>query len=248
MVYTIIAEARTGGTHLVDSLYKELPNFELAVEPWNGAPNNFTDNNDISNVDWIDNYENIIIKEIWNDNDDVNFLPLIEKSDRVLCLYKENWYSQIKSMLYSRNFQEWQLEYKKTDVEKMVGDDEIYEFYYDHFKWYKKEFQNFIKTKNLPSISYEKLYFQNGVEEIKILFNLKNTFQFPIYERYLKDDFGNSIGYEETPKEPTDLKYLNNLLNLSDKTKIDIMYRILIEQQDINNQIIKEIEDLKRQK
>lgn len=245
MVYTIITEARTGGTHLVDALYKELPNFELAVEPWNGSPNNFTDNKDISNVNWIDNYENIIIKEIYDPNDDVNFLPLIEKSDRVLCLYKDNWYSQIKSMLYSRNFQEWQMEYKKTDVDNKVSDDEIYEFYYGSFKWYKKEFQNFIKNMNLPSISYEKLYFQNGIREVKKIFNLKDTFQFPIYERHLKDDFGNSVGYEETPNEPTNLKYLNDLLNLSDRAKIDIMYRILIDQQQINNQIMKEIEVLK---
>lgn len=243
MVYTIIAEARTGGTHLVDALYKELPNFKLAVEPWNDSPNNFTDNKDISNVDWIDNYENIIIKEIFDQYQD--FLPLINRSDKVLCLYKENWYSQAKSMLYSRNFDEWQIEYKKTDVDDTVNDVQIYKMYYENFKWYKKDFQNFIKHMNLPSISYEELYYRNEVSQIKEIFNLNDSFEFPIYERHLKDNYGNSIGYEPTPNEPTNLKYLNDILDLSDRSKTNIMYNFLIEQQELNNKILKEIEVLK---
>ena len=63
----------------------------------------------------------------------------------------------------------------------------------------KKHFQDFIKHMNLPSISYEKLYYQNGVSKIKNFIN--DSFEFPIYERHLKDDDGNSIGYEPTPNK-----------------------------------------------
>jgi hypothetical protein len=246
MIYTIIAEARTGGSHLVESINKELPNYELAAEPWNGAPNQFVDVNDVTKVDWIDNYENIIIKEIYEPQR--NFLPLIHKSDKVFCIYKENWYAQIKSILYSRNFDEWQMEYKKTDVDKSVLDNEIYDMYYGSFKWYKNDFQNFIKRHNLPSISYEKLYYQNGVPQIKEFFNLSENFKFPIYERHLKDDNGNSIGFEPTPEEPTNLKYLNDVLDLSDRAKTHIMYNFLIQQQELNNKILKELEELKNRK
>jgi hypothetical protein len=246
MVYTIITEARTGGSHLVEAINKALPNYMLAAEPWNGAPNNFIDVNDVTNVDWIDNYENIIIKEIYRP--DLNFLPLIYKSDKVFCLYKENWYSQIKSMLYSRNFDEWQSEYKKSDVDKTVTEKEIYEMYYSNHKWYKIDFQNFIKYHNLPSISYEKLYFDDGVKQIKKIFELGHGFQFPIYNRHLKDDNGNSIGFESTPKEPTDLKYLNDLIYLSDRARTDIMFNFLLEQQELNNKILKELEELKNRK
>jgi len=246
MVYTIIAEARTGGSHLVEALNNALPNYTLASEPWNGAPNKFVDTNDFTKIDWIDNYENIIIKEIYNP--DVNLLPLIYKSDKVFCLYKENWYSQLKSILYSMNFNDWQWEYKKTDVDKSVLDDELYDMYYGSFKWYKKDFQNFIKGYNLSSISYEKLYYQNGVNQIKEFFNLSENFKFPIYERHLKDDNGNSIGFEQTPEEPTNLKYLNDVLDLSDRAKTHIMYNFLLQQQELNNKILKELEQLKNRK
>jgi hypothetical protein len=243
MVYTIIAEARTGGSHLVEALNKELPHFELAAEPWNGAPNNFSDTKDVTNIDWINNYENIIIKEIYDPN--MDFVPLINRSDKVLCLYKENWYSQLKSMLYSLRFEEWQWAYKKTDVDNTVSDEEIYRTYYNNFKWHKKDFQNVIKYLNLPSISYEELYYRNGVSQIKEIFNLKDSFEFPIYERHLKDNDGNSIGYEPTPDEPKNLKYLNDIIDLSDRAKTNIMYNFLIEQQELNNKILKEIEVLK---
>jgi hypothetical protein len=199
MVYTIIAEARTGGSHLVEALNKELPYFQLAAEPWNMSPNNFTDSKDVTTIDWINNYENIIIKEIYKPN--MDFLPLINRSDKVLCIYRENWYSQIRSILYQSTFDEWQWQYKKTEVDIMISDEEIHKKYHGSFKAEKKDFQNFIKSMNLPSISYEKLYYQNGVSEVKELFNLNDSFEFPIYERHLKDDDGNSIGYEPTPNK-----------------------------------------------
>ena len=203
MVYTIIAEARTGGSHLVEALNKKLPYFELAAEPWNLAPNNFTDSTDVTCIDWINNHENIIIKEIYNPDSD--FLPLINRSDKVLCIYRDNWYAQIKSILYHRLFNEWQWEYKKTDVDNTISDEEIYKNYHRGYKSKKKHFQDFIKRMNLPSISYEKLYYQNGVSKIKEIFNLDDSFEFPIYERHLKDDNGNSIGCEPTPNERKNL-------------------------------------------
>ena len=202
MVYTIIAEARTGGSHLVEALNKELLHFQLAAEPWNMPRsyfNNFTDSTDVTDIDWINNYENIIIKEIYNPN--MDFLPLINRSDKVLCIYRENWYAQIKSILYQQSFDEWQWAYKKTDMDNTISDEEIYEKYHKWYKSEKKHFQDFIKHMNLPSISYEKLYYQNGVSKIKEIFNLNDSFEFPIYERHLKDDDGNSIGYEPTPNK-----------------------------------------------
>jgi hypothetical protein len=246
MVITIIAEPRTGGSHLVESIQKALPNFELAAEPWNGAPNKYTETRDVTNIDWINDYENIIIKEIYEFKRD--FEPLIYRSDIVFCIYKENWYSQIQSILYSRNFDEWQWEYKKTDVDANVTDVDVYDMYYSSFKWYKKDFQDFIRKYNFPSISYEKLYYRNGVNEIKNVFGLKDSFQFPIYERHLKDNNGLSVGYEPTPNEPTNLKYLNDKLYLSEQAKTHIMFNFLLEQQELNNKLIKEIEELKNRK
>ena len=246
MVITIIAEPRTGGSHLVESIHKSLSHFEFVSEPWNSAPNQYTKTRDVKNIDWINDYENIIIKEIYESDRDFN--RLIHRSDIVFCIYKENWYSQIKSILYHRNFDEWQWEYKKTDVDNTVSDIEIYNTYYNNFKWYKKNFQDFIKKYNFPSISYEKLYYQNGVNEIKKVFGLDDSFQFPIYERHLKDDNGKSIGFEPTPNEPTDLKFLINNLNLSDQSKIDVMCNFLLNQQELNDKFLKEIEELKNRK
>jgi len=248
MVYTILAEARTGGSHLIESIQKHT-GFDLASEPWTGSPNWFSKTKDVSEIGWIGNYENLIIKEIYDPMQ--NYENLINISDKVFCLYKENWYSQSKSILYSRRFQNWQWEYKKTDVDNKITDEQIYKFYYNgNFRFHKWDFQQFIKINNIPSISYEELYYRNGVEKIKEVFDLSDEFKFPIYERHLKNDDGTTVGYELTPDEPKDLKYLKNILgrHFPEREQIHIMYNTLIEQQEINKKILEELKSLKESK
>ena len=134
----------------------------------------------------------------------MDFLPLINRSDKVLCIYRENWYSQIRSILYQSAFDEWQWQYKKTEVDIMISDEEIYEKYHKWYKSEKKHFQDFIKHMNLPSISYEKLYYQNGVSKIKEIFNLTSEnklFDKPDINYYLENVSDSDLEETESSSE-----------------------------------------------
>jgi hypothetical protein len=245
MIYTVISEARTGGSHLVESI-KKYTNFDLAPEPWSSAPNSFTKTKDYTDVTWIKNHENIIIKEIFDP--EIDFKNLIRISDKIICLYKENWYSQAISILYARKFKDWQCSYKKTDVDDTISDDEIYKLYYNgNLRYNKWEFQQFIKKNKFESISYEELYYNNGMEKIKKIFDFGDEFEFPIYERHLKNDDYTSVGFEPIPEEPQDLKYLRDLFDgyFNEREQIHIMYNSLIKQQEINEKLFDEIRKLK---
>jgi hypothetical protein len=245
MLYTVIAEARTGGSHLVESMRK-YTGFKLASEPWGGSPNRFSKTKTVENVDWIKNYDNLFIKEIYDSIE--NYDNLINISDKVLCLYRENWYSQAKSILYARRFDEWQFSYKKSHVDEVVSDEEIYKLYYNgNLRYHKWDFKQFIKKNNLPSISYEELYYNNGMEKIKKIFDFGDEFEFPIYERHLKNDDYTSVGFEPIPEEPQDLKYLRDLFDryFNEREQIHIMYNSLIKQQEINEKLFDEIRKLK---
>jgi hypothetical protein len=100
----IIAEARTGGTTLMDYLNNEFPNYNLITEPYTNQSKGWIDTNDIMNVEWYKNIDNVIVKEIYSD--DYDFTNLIKFSDKVLCIYRENWYEQVRSILYDEHVKE----------------------------------------------------------------------------------------------------------------------------------------------
>ena len=123
MVYTIIAEPRSGGTSLMNWIEKSLPNYVIAQEPYYINNDRWVDGENTNNVKWIDNYENLFIREIFKQERSVDLL--LKRSDKVLCLYRENWYDQMKSTLYQRvvNFNEYMTTYKKEDVDSLVTGD-----------------------------------------------------------------------------------------------------------------------------
>ena len=197
MIYTIIAEPRSGGTSLMDWIEKSLPDYVIAQEPYFIGNDYWVDGQDVNNTKWIDKYENLFIREIFRQDRIVD--PLLKKSNKVLCLYRENWYDQIKSILYQElnDSQIYMTTYKKEEVDKLVPEELIL----DRFKFFNKtkiEFQKWIKLNNLLSISYEDLYYRNGIKTIEKHFNFKSTISFPLNKRHLKDN----EGFEITPNSP----------------------------------------------
>lgn len=204
MVYTIIAEARSGGSALMDWLGESYPHFSLAQEPWLPGSQNFTDSQDLRDVDWIDNHENIFIREIFYEDRD--YEPLLNKSTAVICLYRKNWYAQTRSTLFvAKDSNEWRFSYTQKEMKDLVSEYEIYENYLCVVKKRKEIFLKWINEKKLPIIYYEDLYYGNAIESVKKVFNLNTDKIFPPYKRHLRDDndVEKEIDLEIPPPEPT---------------------------------------------
>jgi len=202
MVYTIIAEPRSGGTSLMNWIEKSLPNYVIAQEPYFIGNNYWIGGEDTNDVKWIDKYENIFIREIFRQDRCVDIL--LNRSDKVLCLYRENWYDQIKSIIYQEqnNYDGYMTTYKKENVDLLATDDLILGKY-DFFNKTKIDFQKWIESNNLISVSYEDLYYGDGINVIKDFFNINTSIDFPLTKRHLKDKLDNPIGLQITPPTPT---------------------------------------------
>lgn len=168
MIYTIIAEGRSGGQTLTEWFKLSLNDFYVVHEPFNKDHNDYTENTDKTDFTWIDKSKNYVIKELYSEN----ILPLLEHSDKIICLYRENWKEQVRSLLYAVKTNRWHIKYTEQSVKKTVTEEEIISFYEKYSKAEKERFQTFIKTNNLKSISYEQLYYGNGITEVKNHFNI----------------------------------------------------------------------------
>ena len=162
-IYTILSEFRSGGFTLGEWIAKNEKDFIFAHEPWSDWNKIYTESLDPSETDWIEKIEkNLVIKELWSENED--YSELIRKSSKVICLYRENWYEQIRSFLYAKKTERWHnIFYDIKDIEKNISEEELKKCMEDHnFLKYKSKFQSWISKENLFSISYEDLYYRGG--------------------------------------------------------------------------------------
>lgn len=180
MIYTIIAEGRSGGQTLTEWFRLSLSDFYVVHEPFNKDYSEYTEDTDKTDFTWIDKSKNYVIKELYSEN----ILPLLERSDKTICLYRENWKEQVRSLLYAVKTNRWHTKYTEDNVKKAVTEEEIVFFYEKYQKVEKERFQTFIRDNNLKSISYEQLYYGNGIVEVKNHFSITSNVSFPIGQRY----------------------------------------------------------------
>ena len=186
MIYTIIAEPRSGGVSLMNWIEKSLPEFTIAQEPWFNENDLWITGEDVSEVDWIKKYKNICIREIYKPTRD--FTNLINISDKVLCLYRENWQEQVRSGLYQEIQNSYLDTYDEQDVLKSITIEMINDRYGSYFKKHKDFFKKFIKENNFISVSYEELYYGEAIDIVKKHLNFDNNIEFPLNMRHLKRD------------------------------------------------------------
>jgi hypothetical protein len=177
----IIAEGRTGGTTLMEYLSNELIGHTSITEPYTNTENGWVENNDMLDIRWLNKFDNFIIKEIFQTEYD--FTNLINECDKVFCVYRENWYQQTKSVLYAEQVG-FIRDYNIEDVNKVVTDEMIMG---RNIKKTKEIFKNFIKKNNFTSVTYEDLYYGNGIDIIKKHLNMEFINTFPPVKRYLKN-------------------------------------------------------------
>ncbi len=124
MVLTVIAEGRSGGQTLTEWFRLSLKNkFIIAHEPYNPDNNDFTKDVNYKDTSWIDPNKSYFIKELWRNN--VDFSTLLDISDVVMCLYRENWYEQSRSYLFAEKTNLWHHRYNGDMVKKIITEEEI---------------------------------------------------------------------------------------------------------------------------
>lgn len=186
MIYTIIAEGRSGSQNLLNWFSSALSNFQTIHEPFNPAEKRYTSDISGNDISWILPDTNYVIKELWHT--DRNFAPLIEKSNKVICLYRENWFEQVSSLLYAFKTNKWHSKYTVENLKENITTSEILEYYENIQKGVKEEFQQFIVENGFKSVTYEDLYYGQGIEIIKEHFNLEIINYPPFGGRYLTKD------------------------------------------------------------
>jgi hypothetical protein len=172
MVITILAEPRSGSTNLANWFYFN-KNFTTLFIP--SDPKSKWYKNE-SPKDYKYNTEHLLIKEDYYHYK--NYNELINTSNKIILLYRENFEEQIESWTNAKLTNNWENNW----VSKDIKDNKETAFFTELKNSFKEEYLN----KNYFSISYEELYYNNGFQKIVEYLNLdcvKNE-NFPYGEKY----------------------------------------------------------------
>jgi hypothetical protein len=172
MIITILAEPRSGSTNLANWFYLN-KNFTTLFIPSDPQSKWYKSE---SPKDYKYNTQHLLIKEDYYHYK--NFNDVLDISDKVICLYRENTEEQIESWINAKKTNNWHNNWVLKNIKNI---DET-NFFIELKNSFKKEFL----TKNYFKISYEELYYNNGFQKIIEYLNIdcvKNE-NFPIGEKY----------------------------------------------------------------
>ena len=179
MIITLIAEARSGSTNLAKWLQKSLPNFTLLNEPFNYRSSDYVGENGKINYD-----RNLIISKKYFFNEPL-IVDVINNSDKVFCLQREDLISQMESYIMAHKTNNWYDEYSPNGVYDNINENMILEL--KRFEKSKLDFKEFIKINNLKTFTYEDLYYNGGIDGLKSYLNIESDVDFPYGKKYRKD-------------------------------------------------------------
>ena len=176
MVITILAEPRSGSTNLAN-WFRLNKNFTTLLEPTNSAAKWYQ--NEIEPKDYKYDTKHLCVKEIYYPN--INRDSLLNVSDRIIILYRENEQEQLESYLIASNKDEWHVPYVYKKKENLFTKKTT-----EYFNTLKSEFKEKYLNKNYFTISYEDLYYNNGFEKIVNYINIDEVKNdgFPLGKKY----------------------------------------------------------------
>jgi hypothetical protein len=180
-LYTIIAQYRTGGQNLMHWIKQSLQNeFTVIHEPFNSNFNNYTTDSTLEDFSWLED-KKYFIKELWYPEYEYN--TILNLSSKILCLYRENTHEQTISHMYSTKEKKYHHYYTQKDIDRIFIEEE-YNRIKEELEFNKKTLIEFATKNNLPTISYESLYLEKGIERVKKLFNFESEIPFPYGLKY----------------------------------------------------------------
>jgi LPS sulfotransferase NodH len=177
MVITILAEPRSGGTNLANWFFFN-KNFTTLFIPTDQKSEWYQ--NEQHPKDYQYTTEHLLIKEDYYHYKD--YTEIIKISDKVILLYRENEHDQILSWTNAKKTNNWDGQWINEHIE-----DENERIFFKKLKNSFKE--NFLSKNDHLKISYENLYFNDGIELIKKYIDLNglNDISFPIGQKYRID-------------------------------------------------------------
>jgi hypothetical protein len=178
MVITLLCEPRSGSTNLANWFYLK-QNFTVLFEPitspqwkWyqNGAPPKL----------WKYSTQHLLVKEIYHPGTD--FSELVEMSDKVIILYRENENEQSQSWLNASKTNNWDKQWVFKE-ELIKNDDTIF------LNQIKEGIKRDYLDKDYFKISYEELYYNNKFQKVLDYLNISDleNKNFPHGEKYRID-------------------------------------------------------------
>jgi len=181
MIITILCEPRSGSTSL-GLWFRKHKDFSVLFEPFtNKNYRGFSDKVTIKNIydkaTWKYKTPHLVIKEVCYDND-FNYEYILSNSDKVIILTRENFKEQTESYLMALNTNIWHSPYKFEN--KKITDTN-----YEDLTLNKKCIEKY-KNRNYLHITYEELYFENGINKILdyIDTEIKDIKKFPLNKKY----------------------------------------------------------------
>lgn len=177
MIITILAEPRSGSTNLTNWFYFNV-NFTTLFEPLNPLSKWYQKGISINDYEYKTPY--LLIKEIYYPDKD--WSELINFSNKIIILFRENYLEQLESFINSVTTNNWDSSY----IYRPINNDFVHEKK-EYFKKLKSEFkEKYRDNPNLFKISYEELYYKNGIEKLINFIDLdcvKNE-NFPYGKKY----------------------------------------------------------------
>lgn len=184
MIITLLCEPRSGSTNLANWFYRHnklftvLYNPDIKPEYLNSRNKKFYQNG-LHPKDYKYKTNHLIIKEDYYPNRD--YSDFISVSDKIICLYRKNEIEQIESWINAKSTENWSDPWVFNNI---INDDEN-----NYFKELKKSFKNNFLDQNYFSISYEELYYNNGLQKILDYLNIEelDNKNFPYGQKYRID-------------------------------------------------------------
>lgn len=176
MIITIIAEPRSGSTNLAN-WFSSHKDFTVLFEPYNKKSYYYQIESNPKKWKYITKH--FLIKEIYTKERD--FTKLLEISDKVIVLYRDNNEEQLISWKNAMITNNWD---RKWIYNGKINADKTEET--NHFFDIKEGIkQNFI-DKDYFSISYEELYYNNGFQRVIDYLNIEGVenIGFPYGQKY----------------------------------------------------------------
>jgi LPS sulfotransferase NodH len=187
MVITIIAEPRTGSTNL-GKWFLTNKEFTVLFEPLNKTSTNYKKGESVN--EWKYNTNHFLIKEIYTP--DICLTELIQFSDKIIILYRENKKEQSESWVMANSTDNWTESWRPNDKIKYHANNTKIDYFYNLVDGFNT---NYVSNENYFKISYEELYYNDGLNKIIDYLNLdcvKNV-NFPFGQKYRIDSAPNKL-------------------------------------------------------
>lgn len=181
MIVTLISEPRTGSNSLV-RWFKNTNLFDVLILPSFNESTYYQKNKTPKEYEY--EKQHLIIKEELHTGL-TNLDELLSISNFVIFLYRENFKEQLESWVIANRTKNWHKKWVYNHEKFSLSDDE-----FTFFENIKNDFnRKFLNNEKNFIISYEELYYNNGIERIKSYVKIPELYDsmFPVNEKYRID-------------------------------------------------------------